>query len=105
MAGPYTSNSTLLHVEYRRNYVLMDIYRRYSVKRRGSMMAGGFQNPMELLMIQGALRPHPDLLVLVNQLLGDLGGNEALPYVTLHARVEPDMMAYRPCWNAIKSPT
>ena len=63
-------------------------------------MAGGFRNPMEMLMIQGALRPHPDLLVIVNRLLGDLGGNGTVPYMSLHARVEPDMMKHPVCRDA-----
>jgi hypothetical protein len=95
-----TSEPTLLHVESRRNHQLFMAFIRYSVKQRGPMMAGGYRNPMELLMIKGALRPHPDLLVIVNRLLGDLGGNGTLPYMTLHARVEPDMMKHRVCWSA-----
>jgi hypothetical protein len=95
-----TDKPTLLHVESRPNHVLFGNFRRYTVKHRGPMMAGGFPNPMELLMIKGALRPHPDLLVIVDRLLEDLGGNGTLPYMTLHARVEPDMMKQRTCWNA-----
>jgi hypothetical protein len=93
----HTDKPTLLHVESRRNHVLFGMFIRYSVKQRGPMMAGGFRNPMELLMIKGALRPHPDLLVIVDRLLGDLGSNGTLPYMTLHARVEPDMMKHRIC--------
>ena len=88
---------TLLHIENRRNHHLFGIFERYSSKQRGPMMAGGFRNPMEMLMIQGALRPHPDLLVIVNRLLGDLGGNGTVPYMSLHARVEPDMMKHDVC--------
>jgi hypothetical protein len=64
------------------------------------MMAAGFRNPMELLMIEGALRPHPDLLGIVNRLLGDIGGNGTVPYMALHARVEPDMMKHPVCRDA-----
>jgi hypothetical protein len=92
-----TDKPTLLHVENRRNHQLGGVLKRYSLKQMGPMMAGGFRNPMELLMIQGALRPHPDLLVIANRLVGDLGGNGTVPYMTLHARVEPDMMKHPVC--------
>jgi hypothetical protein len=93
-----TDKPTLLHAEMRRPSRLFGIYMRYSMKRKGPMMAAGFRNPMELLMIKGALRPHPDLLAISNRLLGDLGGNGTIPYMTLHARVEPDMMKHPLCW-------
>jgi hypothetical protein len=51
-------------------------------------------------MIKGALRPHPDLLAIVDRLLGDLGGNGTVPYMTLHARVEPDMAKHPICRDA-----
>ena len=51
-------------------------------------------------MIKGALRPHPELLDIANRLLGDLGGNGTVPYMTLHARVEPDMMKHPVCRDA-----
>jgi hypothetical protein len=92
-----TDKPTMLHAETRPNHHLFSIFMRYSGKQRGPMMAAGFRNAMELLMIKGALRPHPDLLVIVNRLLGDLGGNGTVPYMTLHARVEPDMMKHPVC--------
>jgi hypothetical protein len=53
---------------------------------------------MELLMIKGAFRPNPDLLSISNRLQADLGGNGTIPYcMTLHARVEIDMMKRRTC--------
>lgn len=61
------------------------------------MMDAGFPNPMDLLMIQGALRPHPDVFAIVNRLLSDLDGNGTIPYMTVHARVEPDMMVHPVC--------
>jgi hypothetical protein len=95
--GIMTNDTTLLHWDDRFYNKLFSIYMRYSLKQRGPMMAAGFRNSMDLLMIKGALRPHPDLLAITNQLLGDLGGNGTIPYMTLHARVEPDMIKHPVC--------
>jgi hypothetical protein len=59
----------------------------------------GFRNPTEILMLQGAMRPHPNFQAIINRLLTESGlekgsGNE---YMTLHARVEPDMQKHPVC--------
>jgi hypothetical protein len=78
------------------------------------------RNPAEILMLQGAMRPHPDLQAILDRLLirasllqpnestatsnyDDVGndGSSTVPlqldYMTLHARVEPDMQKHKVC--------
>ena len=69
---------------------LMTRYMRY-VKGRGPYAKPVFRNPVELTMIQGAMRPHPDMQAIIDKLLASVGGTE---YMTLHARVEPDMQQH-----------
>ncbi len=73
---------------------------------------GNHRNPAEILMLQGAMRPHPDLQTIIDRLLIQaslLPPNQStaafesttrplqLEYMTLHARVEPDMQKHRVC--------
>jgi hypothetical protein len=64
------------------------------VKGRGPYSIPNFRNSAELLILRGALRPHPDLMAIVNRLRGSV---EDASYMTLHARVEPDMQHHYPC--------
>lgn len=61
---------------------------------------GTRRNPAEVMMLQGALRPHPALQAILDGLLSsqlrDDKGNSR-PYMTLHARVEPDMQRHPVC--------
>jgi hypothetical protein len=91
---PYASGSNLLVS-----------YTRYAGKRRGPyIQEGGRRNPAELLMFQGALRPSLYLRQLIDQHVHRLTGrttsssnNETIDYMTLHARVEPDMQRHPVC--------
>jgi hypothetical protein len=61
--------------------------------------AVGFRNPIKILMLQGAMRPHPSFQAIIDRLLAESGlekgsGND---YMTLHARVEPDMQKQPVC--------
>ena len=76
--------------------VLFLNYKRYA-KGNGGLAKPTFPNPMDVLMLRGAIRPHPELLALVHRLLGSLDGNGTVPYMALHARVEPDMVAQNIC--------
>jgi hypothetical protein len=49
------------------------------------------RNPGEILMLQGALRPHPTLQGVIDNL------SLPTPYMTIHARVEPDMQRHPVC--------
>ena len=50
------------------------------------------RNPTELLMLQGALRPHPNVQNHIDRLKTTLNhGHHNNNYMALHARVEPDM--------------
>ena len=71
-------------------------YKHYSTGR-GPIAEHGFPNPMDVLMLRGAIRPHPELLSIVRKSLGSLDGNGTIPYITLHARVEPEIMANPVC--------
>lgn len=68
------------------------------------------RNPAEILMLQGALRPHPALQAVVDRSKEHLrerahrGGiarsaptKSSFRYMTLHARVEPDMQKHPVC--------
>lgn len=65
------------------------------------------RNPAEILMLQGALRPHPALQAVIDRskehlrkqvLRHDGSADESsFRYMTLHARIEPDMQKHRRC--------
>lgn len=76
---------------YGRQSRLLGQYKRYS-KGKGTL-AKKFRNPVELLMLRGAMRPHPDLRAIADRLIASKVG-EGKEYMTLHARVEPDMQAH-----------
>jgi hypothetical protein len=111
---------------------LFAAYIRYS-KGRGVYAQPQFRNPVDLLMMRGALRPHPDLqkiidgsgsshgssrgrgssrsLVVRKSLVGNnqtqnqtttatttaTAASSSSEYMTLHARVEPDMQRHPIC--------
>mmetsp|Transcript_25450 Transcript_25450/g.38106 ORF Transcript_25450/g.38106 Transcript_25450/m.38106 type:complete len:447 (+) Transcript_25450:22-1362(+) len=43
-------------------------------------------------ILGGALRPHPNLQLIINNTIAELNGAEKKGYMVLHARIEPDMM-------------
>ena len=66
------------------------------------------RDPAELLMLQRALRPHPDLRHLLDRLRSDIkhSTNQNNDYMALHARVEPDMTGHVFCkWAKVKNLT
>ena len=78
----------------------------------GPKGSGHQRNPAEILMLQGAMRPHPELQAILDRLLqnsslldqgqstantGTLSAPLQLDYLTLHARVEPDMQKHVMC--------
>lgn len=103
------------------NQQLMYAYKGYA-KGVGDYAEDGHRNAAEILMLKGAMRPHPDMQAIIDEkvrtlcLLGDSSSNNnqtdttpqqsspppptPLPpydYMTLHARVEPDMQAHPMC--------
>lgn len=89
---------------------LFGTYSRYS-RGKGPFTDNGHRREDEILMLQGAMRPHPKLRRIINDLLASLRpegraddhkGNSAdeprpIEYMTLHARIEPDMQKHFVC--------
>lgn len=48
-------------------------------------------------MLKGAMRLHPDLRAVADKLIASMVGEGGKEYMTLHARVEPDMQ-FHPVW-------
>jgi hypothetical protein len=48
-------------------------------------------------MLQGAMRPHPNFQAIIDRLLAESGLEKGSHYMTLHARVEPDMQRHPMC--------
>jgi hypothetical protein len=78
----------------------------------GDKASGHVRNPAEILVLQGAMRPHPELQAILDGLLqkssllktgestatvGTISAPLQLDYMTLHARVEPDMQKHKMC--------
>lgn len=96
---------------------LMTAYSRYAKGKGGfaadASASGSSRNPAEILMLKGAMRPHPSLQAIIDNLLRQtylLSPDEStavssslmakplqLDYMTLHARVEPDMQNHQVC--------
>jgi hypothetical protein len=81
------------------SHQLMYAYMHYTRGKGVLAELGAFPNKVDLLIMQGALRPCPELTELVNRKLSHLGGGdeENVEYMTLHLRVEPDMQRH-PVW-------
>ena len=90
-------------------HVLFVGYKRYSRSKGPFPDEHGRRNPIEILMNRGALRPHPELQAIIERSQRSFGGGGGgrgddhttgaiPPYLTLHARVEPDMQKHKsPC--------
>lgn len=77
---------------------LMYSYMHYTRGKGSLMKMGAFPNKIDLLIMQGALRPCPELMELVSRKLQHMGGGEDdNDYMTLHLRIEPDMQRH-PVW-------
>jgi Glycosyltransferase family 92 len=115
--GLFATQSPKRPHAFGKQHLLSTAYMRYALKGRGpyavktatlqvdpsdtnnNVVAVGFRNPVEILMLQGAMRPHPNFQTIIDRLLAQSGlkkgsGNE---YMTLHARVEPDMQKHPVC--------
>ena len=71
-----------------------------------SQETGPIRNPAEILLLKGALQPHPALQAVVDRSKEYLrkkgqrqgmSGSSTFRYMTLHARVEPDMQKHPVC--------
>eukprot|EP00547_Thalassionema_nitzschioides_P010945 CAMPEP_0194262610 /NCGR_PEP_ID=MMETSP0158-20130606/46633_1 /TAXON_ID=33649 /ORGANISM="Thalassionema nitzschioides, Strain L26-B" /LENGTH=522 /DNA_ID=CAMNT_0039002769 /DNA_START=162 /DNA_END=1730 /DNA_ORIENTATION=- len=78
-------------------------YKEYS-HGAGKMARPVFPNPMDLAMTMGGLRPHPDLQRLIDSMISNFTQNnnrinddDDASYITLHARIEPDMQVQPFC--------
>lgn len=81
---------------------LFGAYQRYS-RGVGGLAEGldGHRHPAEILMMRGAMRPHAKLRKLIDGFLASLRNGtdttEPVEYMTLHARIEPDMQKHPVC--------
>lgn len=91
---------------------LFNVYMRYSKGKHQLYSPDGHRHPAEILMLQGALRPHPELQAILDrlkdQMLGRKGPSSTSsqttslqeapdPFMALHARVEPEMQKHPVC--------
>jgi hypothetical protein len=82
---------------YGRYPKLMNKYKHYT---RRMLHAGDNPslNPVDLAMMRGAFRPHPDLQQHIQRLVGSMDDQTSDDsYMALHARVEPDMQRHPVC--------
>jgi hypothetical protein len=80
---------------------LFSRYTRYD-KGKGILCKDNRRNPAEILMLQGAMRPHPALQAVIDRSKKFLqerahSTKSSFRYMTLHARVEPDMQKHIMC--------
>jgi len=124
--GLFASPSPIRPYGFGYQHKLMAAYVHYGKGKGryiGDVSSGHLRNPAEILMLQGAMRPHPDLQAILDGLLQNAsllepGASSSvpsttttiqmenqstlppplqLPYMTLHARVEPDMQHHVMC--------
>ena len=90
------------HACHKQQSQLFGMYMRYS-KGKGTPWDGakkGDIHPADILMRQGALRPNPKLQRILQNVVDrniKSDKNWGNDYITLHARVEPDMQAHPVC--------
>jgi len=92
-------------IPFGRQHHSLGMYRRYSQgKGPYANFNGRIRNPAEILMLQGALQPNPRLREIINEKLSSLQHsnsnaitNKPVEYMTLHARIEPDMQRHPVC--------
>ncbi len=109
--GTTANNTVRLEVYHRKTAQMFGRYRRYA-KGKGPLVPhpigeenriSAVRNPAEILMYQGALRPHPALQAVVDRLKlqmmkrGRTSSSSSFRYMTLHARIEPDMQKHPVC--------
>lgn len=73
---------------------LFSNYMRYA-KGKGPLAVKGGRNPIDIIILQGALRPQEPIRRLTQKYLYQKTHGQ--PYFTLHARVEPDMQKHPMC--------
>ena len=77
------------------------MYKRYSeLTGKGEYAEPGKRHPVDLAILQGAQRPHPFMQEIIDNMLRKKFGDNAqedATYMTLHARVEPDMLVHPMC--------
>jgi hypothetical protein len=77
---------------------LFEDYKKYN-KRIRSAGESPLLNPVDLSIMRGAFRPHPDLQQHIQRLAGSMDDqtSDGSSYMALHARVEPDMQRHTFC--------
>jgi hypothetical protein len=76
---------------------LMNKYKQYT-KRMLHAGENPSLNPVDLAMMRGAFRPHPDLQQHIQRIVGSMDKQTSDgSYMALHARVEPDMQRHPVC--------
>ncbi|KAG7345705.1 hypothetical protein IV203_033236 [Nitzschia inconspicua] len=79
--------------------LVMSGFMRYSKGRGPYIGPRKSANRADILMQREALRPHPNLQAIIDNVLASVSGNDGkkLEYMTVHARVEPDMQRHKVC--------
>lgn len=78
----------------------IQLFNKYKQYTKRVQATGEPRSPTEILMLQGALRPNPLIEEIISGLhesrhVGEDGKRQT--YMSLHARVEPDMQRHTPC--------
>ena len=76
-------------------FKLFSMYMLY-LKQKGKFATPQFRNPVDSAILKGALRPHPNIQKLMSKVIYD-ATDGGLPYMTLHARIEPGMQKHMVC--------
>jgi len=101
--GSLLTNKPVRPHAFGKQHHLMAGYMFYAKGRGTHAVKGGHRNPLEILMLKGALRPHPNLQTTIDEKVLEMLGSSASSgakssdYMTLHARVEPDMQRHMVC--------
>lgn len=96
--GTFRTDTPERPYAFGKQHELMGAYMAYG-KGNGPYVMNGHRNPAEIRMLQGAMRPNPDLQLIIDDKIQTLVGNASNNnnYMTLHARVEPDMQQHPLC--------
>jgi hypothetical protein len=111
-----TKNKPTRPFTYGLQHRLFSAYMQYGKGKGPYTAPNGHRHPAEILMLKGAMRPHRDFQKIIDRLLHSMLAlpaeqgtatslsssaenktTAAVDYMTLHARVEPDMQAHTVC--------
>lgn len=98
--NPVNTTTRPFRVDTKQHH-MFGAYKRYTLGKTNRLsVVGGGRHPAEVLMLQDALRPNPELQKIIDDcrekhgIFAEKGGGS---YMALHARVEPDMQKHPVC--------